>query len=39
MAKKGVERLARIMMAMWAFIMWSVENLVGILLNHNIIYF
>lgn len=39
MAEKGVERLARIVMAMWAFIMWNVENLASILLNHNIIYF
>jgi len=39
MVEKGVEKLGGIMMAMWAFVMWNVENLVGILLNHNIIYF
>jgi hypothetical protein len=39
MAEKGVERLARIVMAMWAFVMLNVENLAGIILNHNIIYF
>jgi hypothetical protein len=39
MAKKGVEKLARIVMTMWPFVMWNVENLEGILLNHNIIYF